>query len=646
MCGIIGTVGFANSEERESSESLARHMCGLIAHRGPDDEGYYIDTTSPGAMIGMRRLSIIDVTHGKQPITNEDGSVWIVFNGEIYNYRELRENLISKGHKFRTRTDTETIIHLYEEEGADCVKKLRGMFAFAIWDKRDNSLLLARDRAGKKPLHYSIIGESIVFGSEIKSLLVHPRMQVQADPGGISDFITFGYVPDPITAFKGINKLPPGHTLTFKSGRVQIERYWDFEYLPEYEADGQRSEADYIEELRDLLAESVRVRLESEVPLGAFLSGGIDSSTVVAYMAREMGRPVKTFSIGFNDASFDELKFARLTAEKFKTDHHEFIVSPDVEKLIDDIVYHHDEPFADVSSIPTFLVSKMAREHVTVVLTGDGGDEVFAGYERYIVEAQRRVYSRIPRIFRKNVMSPVSRALPRNAYGKNFIRNISLDDAARYVDYNSYFNEEKKRYLFSSDMLGSIGDYNSSSRIEEYFYAPASTNHLNRLMYFDSKVYLPGDVLAKVDRMSMANSLETRAPLLDHKLIEFAQRIPPSLKLKGLETKYILKKAVEGIIPQEIIYRKKQGFDVPIKHWFNIELKDMIDDTLNDSKTRTRGIFNHKEVVEILDEHRRGRRDNARQIWELFMLELWFRRFIDNGELKMNNDSRNLSAIA
>jgi asparagine synthase (glutamine-hydrolysing) len=626
MCGIAGAVGMELAAETAAARELITRMCGVIAHRGPDDEGHYVNER---VALGMRRLSIIDVATGHQPISNEDGSVWIVFNGEIYNYRELREWLIARGHTFQTRTDTETIVHLYEEEGERCVEKLRGMFAFAIWDWNQRALFLARDRAGKKPLHYALIGDTFLFGSEIKSLLQYPKIEREVNLEAVSDYLSFGYVPDPATAFQGISKLPPGETLVYKDGRIRTRSYWDFSYTREAENRGVQDENVYLEQLRELLAESVRVRLESEVPLGAFLSGGIDSSTVVALMAREMGQPVKTFSIGFNESSFDELKFARVTANRFQTDHHEFVVTPDICRLIGEIVWHHDEPFADVSSIPTYVVSKMAREYVTVVLSGDGGDEVFGGYERYAIEKQRGRYEQIPGFIRRHVLRRLSRALPQGAYGKRFLGNISLDAGPRYVDSGSYFNEELKKSLLTVEARRALNGYNSASAFERIYDVPTSSAHLDHLMYLDSKLYLPGDILVKVDRMSMANSLETRAPLLDHKLIEFVQTIPASLKLNGLETKYILKRAVTGLIPDEIIHRPKKGFDVPIKHWFNNELREMLDDTLNDRRTRERGYFNQPAVLEILDEHRRGRRDNARQLWEFLMLELWHRAFID-----------------
>jgi asparagine synthase (glutamine-hydrolysing) len=624
MCGIAGISGAGLIDSVETRDLIAR-MLGVVEHRGPDDEGHYVGT---GVGMGMRRLAIIDLASGRQPISNEDGSIWIVFNGEIYNYRELRELLLARGHKLRTRTDTETIAHLYEDEGERCVERLRGMFAFAVWDRRERSLFLARDRVGKKPLHYALAGRTLVFGSEIKSLLQHPGVKREINLQAISDFLSFGYVPDPATAFTGVRKLPPGYTLTFKDGLIRTRPYWDFDYSknPGNPGEPEEPEERYVGRLRELIAESVRVRLESDVPLGAFLSGGIDSSLVVAMMAREM--KVKTFSIGFSDAGFDELHYARIAARHFGADHHEFVVTPDICRLVEEIVWHHDEPFADVSSVPTYVVSKMARQHVTVALSGDGGDEVFGGYERYVVDRRRGRYERIPSFLRRGLLS-AARALPQGAYGKRFLRNIALDPAARYVDSVTYFDRDSQLDLFSADARRATDGYDPSRRFERTFATPVASSRLERLLYLDSKTYLPGDILVKVDRMSMANSLETRAPLLDHHLIEFARTIPASLKLRGMETKYILKRAAAGLVPDEIINRPKQGFDVPIRRWLNRELREMLEDTLNDRRARERGDINHRAVLAILDEHRRGVRDHSRRLWSLLTLELWRRAFID-----------------
>ena len=630
MCGIAGYFRSETAIERQANgrQSVDRHliekMCDVITHRGPDDAGYYAEG---GSAIGMRRLSIIDIAAGHQPISNEDGSVWIVFNGEVYNFAELRADLIARGHSFKTHSDTETIVHLYEEMGERCVERLRGMFGFAIWDRRENKIFLARDRAGKKPLHYTLVGETLVFGSEIKSLLQFPGVERQVNHQAISDYLSFGYVPDPLTAFRGIQKLLPGHTMTFQNGRMTTRRYWDFSYGQEHAP--AQSESYYAERLRELIAESVRIRLVSEVPLGAFLSGGVDSSTVVAMMARAMDQPVKTFSIGFSEASFDELKYARLTAERYQTDHHEFIVTPDVCRLVEEIVWHHDEPFADASSIPTYVVSKMAREFVTVVLSGDGGDELFAGYERYLVHQGRQRFERIPGWLRRNVMLPLSQALPRATYGKQFLRNISLEGGARFVDSLSYFGAAAKRNLLAAEVRRGLNGYDSAAAFEQLFAEPSSADPIERLLYLDSKTYLSGDILTKVDRMSMAHSIEARVPLLDHELIEFVQSIPASLKLRGQTTKHILKQAMGELIPNEIINRPKMGFGVPLRKWLNNELREMLHDTLTDQRARERGLLNPRAVQALLDEHGRGRRDNSLHLWGLLNLELWHRSFID-----------------
>lgn len=625
MCGIAGMFEPETTMSARERREVLKRMCDVIEHRGPDDEGFYVEG---GVALGMRRLSIIDLFTGHQPISNEDGSVWIVFNGEIYNYREIRDELISRGHTFQTGSDTEVIVHLYEDEGEACVERLRGMFAFAIYDKRERKLFIARDRVGVKPLHYAVIGSGIVFGSEIKSLLQHRAVNREINLEAVSDFFSFGYVPDPHSAFRGINKLLPGHTLTFKDSRLTTRCYWDFEY-PEKKEEPARDESYYIERLRELIAESVRLRLVSDVPLGAFLSGGIDSSTVVAMMAREMDRPVKTFSIGFTESSFDELDYARIAARHFNTDHYEFVVTPDVCNIVEEIVWHHDEPFADVSSIPTYIVSKMAREHVTVALSGDGGDELFAGYERYLVDESRAKFERVPRFIRRGMMLPLSRVLPQGAYGKNFLRNVALDADERYVDSISYFSEEKKRGLLSNEFLREVISRDSSEEFRRIYAAPASKKRIDHLLYLDSKTYLPGDIMTKVDRMSMAHSLEAREPLLDHKLIEFVAQIPASLKLRGSETKSILKRAIRGMIPDEIIDRKKQGFGVPIQKWFKKDLREMLIDTLTGSRAQQRGYFNPGAIEAIMDEHMRGRRDNSRHLWGLLTLELWHRQFID-----------------
>jgi asparagine synthase (glutamine-hydrolysing) len=632
MCGIAGFVdveragGGASYDERAA---LLDRMCRVIAHRGPDDQGVMVH--GPVAL-GMRRLSIIDLAGGRQPIRNEDGSVSVVFNGEIYNYRDLQRELEARGHTFQTNSDTETIAHAYEEYGARSVEHLRGMFAFAVWDERRRALFIARDRAGKKPLYYTQTPRgTFVFGSELKSLLQHPEVGREIDREALDAYFTFGYVPDPLSIFRGVKKLPPGHHLTLAGDKLTVEQYWDFTY-DSPAPDSSAREEDYLEELRALLSESVRLRLVSDVPLGAFLSGGVDSSAVVGLMARHMTQPVKTFSIGFHEDSFNELKHARAAAREFGTDHHEFIVTPEICGVVDELAWHFDEPFADSSAIPTYVVSKLAREHVTVVLSGDGGDELFAGYTRYVTDRRRSAFARLPRVVREQVMRPVSRRLPHGAWGRNYLNNVALDPLERYLDSVSVFTELGKLSLyapeFREELAGGAGGLESFRGLA----ARVKTGEpLDALLYIDSKTYLPGDILTKVDRMTMAASLEARAPLLDHKLIEFVTRIPARLKMRGAETKHIMKRAVSDLVPAEILNRPKQGFGVPIQQWINSQLKERIRETLTSRSARERGYADPRYVRLLLDEHERNRRDHSTQLWALFMLELWHKLFVDAG---------------
>jgi asparagine synthase (glutamine-hydrolysing) len=624
MCGIAGFVDLQQRLPRDEAAATLEQMCRVIAHRGPDDQGTM--QTDDGAHLGMRRLSIIDLAGGHQPISNEDGTVSIVFNGEIYNYRELQPELEARGHHFQTHSDTEVIVHSYEEFGPACVSKLRGMFAFAIWDAKKQSLFIARDRVGKKPLYYTLTPEgALIFGSELKSLLQHPSMRREINPQAIDAYLTWGYVPDPLSILKGIRKLPPGHYLTFANGRVDVTCYWDFRYEPVQGETSRRAE-DYLEELRSLLSESVRLRLIADVPLGAFLSGGIDSSTIVGLMAREMSQPVKTFSIGFNEDSYNELKYARIAARHFGTDHHEFVVTPDLCQIVDDLAWFLDEPFADSSAIPTYMVSKLAREHVKVVLSGDGGDELFAGYTRYVIDQRRSGFAGLPRFVRHGLMAPLSRHLPHGARGRNFLHNVALDSLDRYLDSISIFTELNKPLLYTDAFRGQL-QRNGDEVIPFRSYAERvrTGEPLDTLLYIDSKTYLPGDILTKVDRMSMAVSLEARVPLLDHKLIEFVNSIPASLKLNGLETKHVFKQAIRDFVPAEILNRPKQGFGVPVDEWINQQLRERIHDTLTEQRTRERGYIAPAYVQLLLDEHERGRRDHSTQLWTLFMLELWHR---------------------
>ncbi len=622
MCGIAGMVA-RRGEEVTASE--VHRMCQTIVHRGPDDEGIY--ARGPVGL-GMRRLSIIDLSGGKQPIHNEDKSVWVVFNGEIYNFPELRQELLSRGHQFYTHSDTEVIVHLYEEMGADCVKKLRGMFAIALYDERKNSLLLARDRLGKKPLHYALHKGRLLFGSEIKTMLAVAPELAEVSLEGVLQFFYFGYVPDPLTAFQKIHKLPPGHLIEFAGGEIKIRQYWD---VPDYGTHPPKSEEECLEQLESKLLEAVRIRLISEVPLGALLSGGVDSSIVVALMARASSAPVKTFSIGFRNQDFNEAEYARMVAERYGTDHHELTVDPNIGETLEMLSRMMEEPFGDSSMIPTYYVSKLARQHVTVALSGDGGDELYAGYDRYIVNLRRSRYgipSWMGRLYRNHVY-PV---LPQNVRGRKLAWNISLPSRDRYLDGLSFLPAlDRERSLFSDELLSEAGQFTDPfKRFEEYYDRAPAADTLSRLLYLDTKTYLTADILAKVDRMSMATSLEVRVPMLDQEFVEWTAGLPIEWKFRNGTRKYLLKKLAERIgIPPALLHRKKQGFSLPLVHWMRDEMKDGLLSILTEPRTLQRGYFKPAAVRSLLDEHFRGYRDHAGAIWLLLVLELWHRNFLE-----------------
>lgn len=622
MCGIAGIV----ADRGEVVDSAAVHrMCETIVHRGPDDEGIY--ARGPVGL-GMRRLSIIDLAGGKQPIHNEDQTVWVVFNGEIYNFLPLRRELEQRGHQFYTHSDTEVIVHLYEEMGADCVKKLRGMFAIALYDEKKDLLILARDRLGKKPLHYAQHNGRLLFGSEIKTILALAPELAEVSIEGMLQFFYFAYVPDPFTAFQRIRKLPPGHLLEYKRGEVKIRQYWD---IPAYGNNAPRSEEECLQELEKRLLEAVQIRLISDVPLGALLSGGVDSSIVVALMARASSAPVKTFSIGFRNQDFNEAEYARVVAERFKTDHHELTVDPNISETLEKLSGMMEEPFGDSSMIPTYYVSKLARQYVTVALSGDGGDELYAGYDRYIVNLRRSRYG-IPAwmggLYR-NHLYPI---LPQNVRGRKLAWNISLPSRDRYLDGLSFLPAlDRERSLFSEELLAEAGRLTDPFRRFEQFYddAPASDT-LSRLLYLDTKTYLTADILAKVDRMSMATSLEVRVPMLDHEFVEWTASLPIEWKFRNGKRKYLLKKLAERIgIPPALLHRRKQGFSLPLVHWMRDEMKDGLLSILTEPRTLQRGYFKPKAVRALLDEHFRGYRDRAGAIWLLLVLELWHRNFLE-----------------
>jgi len=625
MCGIAG-VASRELNVRPDVE-MVRLMCSAIVHRGPDDEGTYV---CDGVGLGVRRLSIIDVAGGHQPIHNEDQNVWVVFNGEIYNFPELRRALESRGHRFYTQSDTEVIVHLYEELGADCVRKLRGMFSIALWDERRKVLLLARDRLGEKPLHYAFEKGWLFFGSEIKSLIAVAPGLADVDREALLSYFQFGYIPDPRTAFRSIRKLPPGHLLEFEAGEIKVRSYWD---IPRYGTLDPGSEQECLDELERRLDEAVRIRLISDVPLGALLSGGVDSSIVVALMARSNAGPVKTFSIGFADEDFNETVHARAVAERFETNHSEFIIAPDFSETLDKLTHMLEEPFADSSILPTFHVSRLARQHVTVALSGDGGDELYAGYDRYQINLRRRMFERVPAWVGRAYRNYAYPCLPQSTRGRKFAYNVSLGTRDRYIDSMSYLPPElRERSIFSDDFLEfASGCFSPAELFRNYYDRAPADDDLSRMQYLDTKTYLTADVLTKVDRMSMAASLEVRCPLLDHEFVEWSASLAPVWKLRVGQSKYALKKLAERLgVPARAVNRPKQGFAMPLVHWLRKELKTGIGHVLLEPRSLERGYFRRSGVQNLLEEHWKGRRDHSGSLWILLMFELWHRNYLDH----------------
>ncbi len=595
-------------------------MCDVLVHRGPNDEGYFVQDN---VGLGMRRLSIVDLKTGHQPIYNEDGTVRVILNGEIYNFKELRHELESQGHSFYTETDTEVIVHLYEQYGDACVQKLRGMFVFAVWDERRRRLLLARDRIGIKPLFYGVKGGRLIFASELKALLQLPEVERTLNWNSVSHLFSALSTPANESIIAGIHKLEPGHILTVRQGQSpEILRYWDVTF----EADYCQTEEDCVVRLRELLEESVRIRMNCDVPFGAFLSGGVDSSAVVAMMAQQSSSPIKTFSIGFTEEKYNEAPYARQVSEIFGTDHHELILRPDVLGIIDDLIWHLDEPFGDSSAIPTYMVSKLAAEQVTVALSGDGGDELFAGYDKYLVEQKQRRFKYIPAALR-HLLGAVGTQMNEGMKGRNFLRHISLDGIDRYLNATTMFDDNARRSLFQEEVAAMITK-DDSLRELALSLEKKGTHWLSTIQYMDIRNYLPLDILTKVDRMSMAHSLEARVPFLDHKLVEYAATIPPEFKLRNGSTKYILKKAMRGILPDSLIDRRKQGFAVPLGSWFRGDLTGFVHDLLLSDTSRARRIFNADYIEKLLGMHQRGRNMDL-QLWTLVSFELWCRKFLD-----------------
>ena len=626
MCGIVGIV---RNDKSDVDQTLLARMCAAIKHRGPDDDGFYFN----GAVgLGMRRLAIIDLKSGQQPIHNQDRTAWIVFNGEIYNYRELRDQLEKLGHSFYTNSDTEAIVHAYDQFGADCPKHLRGMFAFAIWDERSQELFIARDRVGKKPLLYAQVNGQFVFGSEFSALLQHPDIPKDVDFEALNHYLSFMCVPAPLTAYQAIRKLEPGHSLRYRKGDIKIERYWQ----PDFSKKLDISEQEAGERTIEILREAVKVRLMSEVPLGAFLSGGIDSSAVVALMAEESDTPVKTFSIGFEEQDFSELHHARRVAEHVGADHQEFIVRPDALEVLPILVEHYGEPYADSSAIPTYYVARETRKHVTVALNGDGGDESFAGYERYAAMRLAERYHRIPAVLRESVVRQAIELMPSSETKrsrirdvKRFIQSASLPKVERYLRWVSVFDTQAKQDLYTENFTRQTQGDSAAALLDPWFARANGSGIVDAALLTDIMTYLPNDLLVKVDIATMANSLEARSPFLDHHVIEFAASLPEKYKMRGLTSKYLLKRILRKLLPAENLGRRKMGFGVPIGHWFRGQLQPFLRETLLAETSLNRGLFRPEAVKRLVELHTRGERDYSHQLWTLLMLELWFQRFID-----------------
>jgi asparagine synthase (glutamine-hydrolysing) len=620
MCGITGVV--YRDRERPVSRSEVEAMCRTLVHRGPDDEGFFIENN---VGLAMRRLTVIDLVTGRQPISNEDGRLWIVFNGEIYNFPALREELERRGHRFTTHTDTETIVHAYEEYGEDCVSRLNGMFAFAVWDRREQTLFLARDHLGIKPLYYFVDEQGLLFGSELKALLANRHVPRRIDLQALDAYLTFEYVPAPLTIFDGVRKLPPGHTLRWAGGRAEARQYWHLR--PRRNEAG---EAELCEELRELVRDAVRMQLVSDVPLGAFLSGGVDSSVVVSMMSELLDRPVKTFSIGFDDPSYNELAWARIVAERFATDHRERTIRPDVVGMVQDLLRFLDEPLADTSVFPTYLVSRLARQEVTVVLSGDGGDELFAGYDWYVADRVDRWYGRLPARLRRSTLPwlvgrvpPASRKKGLVNKVKRFVEGAALPDSLQHFRWNLFLTAARKSRLYGESLRAAVDHERTLDRFRGYLEQAQDSDRLWQQQFADIKTFLVDDILVKVDRMSMANSLEARVPLLDRRIVEFAAGLPPRLRLSGLRTKYILKRSMAERIPPAILRRRKEGFSVPIKNWLKHELRPLMEEVLSPARLRREGLFEPDYVAELQREHLQGRANHAHELWSLVMFEIW-----------------------
>ena len=662
MCGIAGAGWTSNAQPLSRAD--VQRMIAVLKHRGPDDEGLYhshenrnsamhAGTTdgsrgnpSTGAALGHRRLSIIDLAGGKQPLSNEDGTVWIAFNGEIYNYRELRGELEARGHRFRTSSDTETIVHLYEQYGVDCVLHLRGMFAFAIWDDTKRQLFLARDRLGQKPLFYRNEKGRLLFASELKALLQLPELPRELNPRALDQYLTYQYVPHPHCILKGYHKLPPAHWALFKEGQLRVQRYWRPPYtIPDAEDRTDNSNAAdhrcwtterWQSELRAVLTESVRLRMRSDVPLGAFLSGGIDSTIITGLMQQLSDRPVHTFSIGFPVKQFDETAYAREAARHLGTEHHELVVEPSALDILPRLIWHYDEPFADSSAIPMMYLSQMTRREVTVALSGDGGDELFAGYDRYRAVSLAATFDRLPRALQAVLTSRLWQRLPASVQQKSFRRRVKRLLAAlgepperRYLKWINIFDSDRRHALYSPEFRAELDGADASEFLLAAYAECPQRDFVTRTTCVDVLTYLPCDILTKVDIASMAHSLECRNPFLDHPVVELAARMPIELKRKGKIGKQILIDTFADLLPGSIQRRSKMGFGIPLDHWFRGELKPLLYDTLLDRTSLNRGLFDPDGVRQLVEQHTSGRWDHSYRLWSLLCFEMWQQTFLD-----------------
>lgn len=645
MCGICGIYSFRTPIK---DTSVLKKMTDTLAHRGPDGQGFFLNSTSEilsiagdelyrikgdgNVAFGHRRLSIIDLTGGHQPLSNEDATIWVTYNGEIYNFKELKERLVSKGHHFRTHCDTEVIVHGYEEWGENCVDQFRGMFAFAVWNSQTNALFMARDRLGIKPLYYYFDSEKIIFASEIKAILEAGDISRKIDHQALLDYFNLLYIPAPKSIFASIKKLPAGHTISIKAGLVEEpKKYWDLSFT---HVNSALSEDEWCERVLDKLEESIRIRMISDVPLGAFLSGGVDSSAVVAIMAGLMNTPVKTSSIGFSDTRFNELEYANQIVTRYNTDHYQQIVEADAVDLLEKLVWYYDEPFADSSAIPTYLVSKITRERVTVALSGDGGDENFAGYRRYYFDLlENRLRGRFSESFRKTIIAGVAGIYPKADWlpqifrAKTLLSNLAMSPMEGYFNSMSWFGPYKNKIL-SNDVQASLTSYVPANIFTTYGERCGSDDPLSRIQYVDMKTYLVDDILTKVDRASMANSLEVRVPLLDHEFMELAASMPSSLKLQNKEGKYLLKKALKQLVPHSILYRPKMGFSIPLASWFRGNLKSIFEDNVISDHSGLSSYLNMNTVSEMWKKHQGGGSDYASELWAILFFAKWAKRFL------------------